>query len=233
MRNLFFACAISLVSCFSLAESVQQNLSDQEQLLIDHVERSLSFAGIGVSGLSSQVLQIEGMSSPKVRHLLNNLGSLPGTNYLEVGLWKGSTWISTLYGNDDTINSAIGIDSWDEIAPISFYENWQQFISNSRGQLYEVNCFNIDKGVFKKPVNLFFYDAEFDINKALTFFDDVLDDAFILLVDDWNFQQVQETTRQGIQDLGYNVLLEYILPAQTIGDLDLWWNGLYLAVIRK
>lgn len=43
------------------------------------------------------------MSSPKVRHLLNNLCSLPSTSYLEIGTWKGSTWISALFQNQKSV----------------------------------------------------------------------------------------------------------------------------------
>ncbi len=72
------------------------------------VQTSIELAYQGSSSLTQQILNIDGMSSPKVRHFLNNLCSLPGTSYLEIG-WKGSTWISALYGNKATIQQA---DDW-------------------------------------------------------------------------------------------------------------------------
>jgi len=54
------------------------------------------------------------MSSPKVRRLLNLLCEKSGTRWLEVGSWKGSTLVSALYGNSDTIIDAVAIDDFSE-----------------------------------------------------------------------------------------------------------------------
>ena len=43
------------------------------------------------------------MSDPHNRHLLNNLASAPGTRYLEVGTFRGSTLIASLCGNEANV----------------------------------------------------------------------------------------------------------------------------------
>ena len=86
-------------------------LTDSELLLIQKVEYSISNAERGISSLASEILKLEGMSSPKVRHLLNNLCALPGARYLEIGSYKGSTWISALYNNSSTLISSTSIDN--------------------------------------------------------------------------------------------------------------------------
>ena len=54
------------------------------------------------------------MSDASVRHLINNLASAPGTRYLEVGSWRGSTLASALGGgNDATVDLSVAIDLWD------------------------------------------------------------------------------------------------------------------------
>ena len=67
--------------------------------LIEHVKQSIQNAELGISQLNSKILNLEGMSSDKVRHFLNNICSLEHGNYLEIGVWKGSTFISALYKN--------------------------------------------------------------------------------------------------------------------------------------
>ena len=84
--------------------------------LIQHVERSIILASLGVSNLSKDIFYLDGMSSPKVRALLNNLCDKKGTRYLEIGSWKGSTLISALYGNEHMVDLAIGIDCFNQFA---------------------------------------------------------------------------------------------------------------------
>jgi len=60
-----------------------------------------------------------------------------------------------------------------------------------------------------------------------------LDDTFISIIDDWNWKGVQTGTKQAFKKLGYEILFEKILPANFNQDRQNWWNGLYVAVIRK
>ena len=47
------------------------------------------------------------MASGKVRHLLNNLAA---RRYLEVGVWKGATFVAACYGR--RLESATAIDNF-------------------------------------------------------------------------------------------------------------------------
>lgn len=82
--------------------------------LIRHVEKSIILASLGISKLNIDIYYIEGMSSPKNRRLLNLLCERPNTNYLEIGMWRGSTLISALYNNEKTVNKAVAIDNFSE-----------------------------------------------------------------------------------------------------------------------
>ena len=42
------------------------------QSLVEHVKKSIANAAAGHSKLTQDVLQLQGMSSPKVRHFLNH-----------------------------------------------------------------------------------------------------------------------------------------------------------------
>lgn len=66
--------------------------------LSHHLNKSVALAVLGHGKLSEPIMMLEGMSSFANRLFLNNLCEIGG-NYLEIGSWKGSTFISALYGN--------------------------------------------------------------------------------------------------------------------------------------
>jgi len=92
---------ISLFFIFLLNVNVK---AEYAQALIEHVKKSIRNAYIGDSKLNNDILMLNGMSSSKVRHLLNNLCALPEASYLEIGVWQGSTFISALYQNTSTLS---------------------------------------------------------------------------------------------------------------------------------
>lgn len=213
-------------------------LSAEEQALIDHVQSSIELAEEGHSQLSNEILQLTGMSSPKVRHLLNNLARRPDTHYLEIGLWAGSTFVSALYSNGNT-TLGVGIDNWSQFGgPYQMcMDRCAQFLEPGSYEVFSRDCFGIDPAKYVKvPANLYFFDGDHSQEsqrQAFTHYDSVLDQLFIAIVDDWNWGQVRQGTMLAFSQLGYQVLYEVALPSDGNGDVAKWWNGLYVAVIRK
>lgn len=216
-----------------------QELNQKEKDLIAHVQASIINAENGVTKLKSSILRMEGMSSPKVRNLLNHLCSRPQTHYLEIGCWKGSTFISALFGNKTTVSSAVAIDNWSEFGgpKKDFLQNVKKFLGKKWYTVCDEDSFVLDvKKVCPNPVNVYFYDgghSEKEQELAFTYYNEVFDDSFIAIVDDWNFSSVEPGTFSAFDKLGYNVLFEVVLPARWNADMENWWNGLYVAVIRK
>jgi len=63
---------------------------------IQLIEDSIKNAEKGISALHSDILTISGASSPKVRHLLNNINRyFSDQTYLEIGCFTGSTFVSS------------------------------------------------------------------------------------------------------------------------------------------
>lgn len=220
------------------SNKLNYTLTAYEQHLIQHVQKSIENAEQGVSLLSEEVLSLEGMSSAKVRHLLNNLCSLPERNYLEIGTWQGSTWIAALYNNSLAISSAIAIDNWSQFngPKNQFTINCNLFLKNREYKFIEDHCFQVDLNSFSNPVNLYFYDGDHSMlsqKQAFTYFDRIFDNTFIAVVDDWNFVEVPAGTYAAFAELNYTILFETILPARWNCDHDNWWNGIYIAIIRK
>jgi hypothetical protein len=230
------ALVAAMALCFCVHAAT--DLTEREVSLIRHVMRSTSNADARKSQLTPAILQLEGMSSPKVRHLLNNLAARPGTRYLELGVWKGSTLVSALYQNATTAPGAVAIDSWTAgDVQEACMRVCGQYLEPTAYRLYRADCFAIDpRQYIPQPINLFFYDADHSFEsqlQALTHYDCVFDDLFVAVIDDWNDESVQDGTRAALELLDYQVLYEIELPARWNGDLENWWNGLYVAVIRK
>lgn len=229
-----------LLFCFSW-QKLSASADEAGERLIAHVMASIDNANKGFSKVSKEILEIDGMSSAKNRHLLNNLCSLQDTVYLEIGAWKGSTWVSALYQNERSITEAVAIDNWIWAefggSEVEFVKNCERFLPTINYHYYSSDAFKIRKDhLFRHPVNIYFYDGDHSAvsqELALTYFDEILDDVFILVVDDWNWGEVRSGTFNAFSKLQYHVLFSIELPARYNGDLDNWWNGVFVAVIRK
>lgn len=215
------------------------NFAYSNKVLIDHVKQSIANAYAGKSKLTQDILNLPGMSSGKVRHFLNNICSLPQANYLEIGVWKGSTFISALYGNTHTLNDCIAIDNFSEFgAPkVDFLNNTHSFLPQNSFKFLDQDCFTVhSRTIFQDAVTIYFYDGNHTAESqetAFTYYDNILADTFIAIVDDWNHPPVEVGTRKAFAQLNYTILFEQALPASYNGDTANWWNGLYVAVIQK
>jgi len=113
---------------------------------ISHTEKSIENSNNAISKLTPEILAIHDgdscMSSHLVRHLLNNICSFEGCNFLEIGSWRGSTFQSAIFNNN---LKATSIDFWPDNLPFResrsiFYRNlYQAYLSPRRlNQGFEV-----------------------------------------------------------------------------------------------
>jgi len=183
------------------------------------------------SKLPLDILGLSGMSTPKIRHLLNNIVSMPGARYLEVGLWRGATFISALYGNSPEY--ACGVDDWMESNKSTFLKNSVKYINGCdilTGDAFEVKP--------EKNINIYLYDASHTRGAqymALDYYYEFLADKFIFLVDDYNHESVRKGTDDAIKDLGLKILFDKWLGEAEYSERvpREWWLGFYVAVLKK
>jgi hypothetical protein len=215
------------------------NFNESEKALISHVQNSIQHGDSHFSSLKNNVLSIEGMSSPKVRHFLNNLCALSNATYLEIGTWKGSTFISALKNNNGFLKDAIAIDNWSlfEGPKTDFFNNCRKYLPQYKYRFFSQDSFSINLDeAFSDLVDIYFYDGDHNPQSqemAFTYYNDVFNDLFIAVIDDWNWEYVREGTFNAFNKLGYIILFQQYLPARFTGDNEQWWNGLYVAVIKK
>jgi len=210
---------------------------DDIKNLIIHIQDGIIRASAKESKLTQDILNLPGMASYKNRHLLNNLLNMPNVNYLEIGTYRGSTFISSLYENN--VDSAIAIDNWSEFGGFGnkniFTDNCKKFnIENY--VFFDEDSFTLDLNNIKNKINVYFYDGahqeEFSY-AAIKYYYDVFADTFILIVDDYDWDIVRTGIQNGIKDCNLNVIYEKHLKSDFCGDVNTWWNGLYVALIKK
>jgi len=196
-----------------------------------------------ISKLDKNVMAVSGFSSPRVKSLLNNIVNAPDVNYLEVGTFKGSTFVAALYKNE--VNSAYAIDNWSEFNEYGnikneFLENTQKF-DLPKFSFIEENCFNVDLSLIKHKINVFFFDGEHTYEShynALKYYLPVLDDEFIFIVDDFDpynesWAAVEKGTRDSIRDLKLETIFEKHIQSNGRNADQSWWNGIYVAILKK
>jgi len=200
-----------------------------------NIQTAIDSANFGKSKLTAEVIhKLDGLSSPKVWHLLNNLVA-QSKAYLEVGCFKGSTLLAALYNNPVY---AVAIDNF-----IMSPGTRQEFFDNTKDAKFEFHegdafSFNIKK--IKQPIDLYFYDgahtAEAQYN-ALMHFAGALAKEFTFVCDDWDLSKMKTCSLSAVKDLGFTLLEMHELKGYTLGTLEerkaSWWGGIGILRIKK
>lgn len=205
--------------------------------LVEHLQKSISNANLENSKINKACLGVEGMSSAKIRHFLNNVVDFPTCRYLEIGCWKGSTIISSQFQN--TPEKYWVIDNFIEFGNVrdEFKANFKDIVGSDPNL---IDCGFTDlvpaeKGI--SDVNVYLYDgAHGDEHHAqsLKHYYSALANEFIYLVDDWNWSSIERATKRTIEELKLEIVFEQVMPAVPEGqDREQWWNGFFVSVLRK
>jgi hypothetical protein len=207
------------------------------------VKYAFGDAMAGLGNLDPRVLQMDGMSGRKYRLFINNLMRLlPGSGYLEVGVWQGSTLCSAINGNRI---AAVAIDNWSQFGGPrdAFLANLQSFRPpNAVVRVIEQDFRRVDYESIGK-CRVFMFDGphshkdQYDgIMLALP----AVTEEFVLIIDDWNWQQVRDGTLNALVNLKLSILyaleirttLDNTHPEQARQNSD-WHNGYFIGVLLK
>lgn len=202
--------------------------------LVNHMLSCLEKTDNLESNLTEEVLNMEGMSGKKTRHFYNNLCSLEKARYLEIGSWKGSSTCSALCNNKLT---CLCIDNWSEFGgpKEEFLQNFNKYKGTNDAQFLERNCWNIETSSIGR-FNIYMYDGDHSEQSqydALVRYYQALDDEFIFLVDDWNFNDVKVGTLRAMVDLKLNILFEKQINTESDDPNNDWHNGIGIFVLEK
>lgn len=206
--------------------------------MIDKLESFFENAERGISKIDDYIKGMDGMSGTKTRHLYNNLLTIEDARYLEIGTWKGSSVCSAMCGNSAKV---LCVDNWSEFGgPKSeFLSNFERYRGSNVSEYIESDCFNLDVSKIGK-FNIYMYDGNHTYDshyRSLTYFIEALDDTFILIVDDWNWTDVQNATIESIKFLDLQILWNKEIKinenGETTHDASGWWNGISVFLLKK
>lgn len=197
--------------------------------------------------LDPAIYRLNSPSGAMGRALMNNLAELikDDLRYLEVGTERGVAYVSVMNGHSPKYSCVI--DPWpnaDWLKP-DFDENVFRFVPDLRYNqlnLITEDCFQVAPSRIKSKINFFFYDAMHDHTnqkKAYTHFNELFDDVFLTVVDDFNDPAARSGTVEAFTELGYKLLYQKILPTEYwdqkggAGNPNTYWNGLGVFLVQK
>ena len=174
---------------------------------------------------------------------------MKGINYLEVGVYKGSTMISMLRGNEHNFKYVLGIDNFAEFDPdgknfAALRNNVATHLTDLNVEFLEKSCWDVTEadvnGASSSPrlFNIYFYDGphdEEDHVKAVVEYAKYLSDEAIFIVDDYNQDRVRAGTKKGLEVIGedFEVTKQWEILSRWNGDVEGWWDGLGVFVLRR
>lgn len=215
---------------------------DKITLIKDCIERAKNHQ----SKMDQVAWDVPALSSIKLRHLMNNLGSI-STRYIECGVHISGLFSSTIRNNPNLL-SATANDSFesDETGDIKyepqFYANMQKCISPSTEfKMLKGDTFQMEPLDVLGPIDLYLYDAHHSYEaerRAVTHFLPAMADTFIMCKDDWQFGDVKRGTLDGITDSECEILFAQELLNQEPYTEDEhrnmeFWRGFAIFLLKK
>ena len=184
-------------------------------------------------------LEIPGLTSKRVQNLLMGLGGKVNT-YLEIGSAMGAT-AAAVGVNDIDIHC---VDNWsDTIQPqrnnFELPSNTLDEFKNNTGHIKQLTIHNtdmlaVDLATLPK-IDMFFYDGPHDFEntkKAVEYYSSVFSDTSLLIFDDANWTEVVKGAEAGVESSGLDIVYNRLLMNE-IENPNMWWNGLYIMVVKK
>lgn len=217
---------------------------------IKHIEDSIHWAELEVSKLTLDIINIQGITSNKIKCLLNNICNIDGTHYLEIGVFRGSTFCSAIYGNDI---KATGIDNWSSpyLMPNGISQKMTSYLRSQPNNPKDEFLTNVKKfgkvgniGVYRanylefdystiEPLDIIFYDGEtkfYDQYTAIKKLIPHMSNNCILIVDDWNWQK--EGALKALEESDLTITYQKNIYTNGEDSKD-FWNGLGIFLIEK
>jgi hypothetical protein len=191
------------------------------------------------------LVQVEGLSSPRVCNFLNRLVAAlePAECYLEVGTYRGLTLLSAAIGNRGRLcvgcdkfrlygrYTGLGIEA--KRALMRNIERYRQSTAEIEFHHTTARRLFARHGV-RLPVGVYFYDGDHSYEgtyHGVTAVVPYLARRAVVLVDDWNDPVIQRATYDALREAPVTTLWERVLFGSH--DLEGWWNGLAVFFVER
>jgi hypothetical protein len=193
--------------------------------------------------LCDAAYRVPGFSGRKFRLFLNNLMSeLADPRYLEIGVYHGASFCAAIYLNQ---LRAVAVDNWSKWdGDRAIFEGHLAGFTSDQTEvrIVEEDFNTIDFDAIGR-FNVMFYDGahEEEAQYAGVLLPTMaMDDSYILIVDDWNWDRVRKGTFDALADGG--LIVDYSIEIRTSfndkfppvhGPGSEWHNGALIAVVSK
>lgn len=206
---------------------------------IEALKNAIAMSEERKSKLTPENFDVPGLVSLLGRHLYNNLGAI-STRLLEVGSHLGCSFTSSISNNH--LISCTSVDS--------FASDWVEerqcmplFLTNVSKHLPETTEFNfIHSDAFEvnldeipNGIDFYIYDGghAYDQQRlGVTYYLDKMTEEFVLIVDDFDWDDVKNGTYDGIEEAGLEVIWQHIFQGND-HDNDGAWNGYGVFLLKK
>lgn len=222
---------------------------------INNINRAFYYTEQRRSKMVQKAMAVVGFSGMQNRHFLNNLLDYnQELNYLEIGAYRGATFIAAMYNNKNV--KGIAVDSFDD--KFSFGQDtdelYKSLLSNTQNVLtndenYEIwhKDFYDLKAEDLPKIDVYFFDGEHDMQSQFDAFNHIheaLADICVVVIDDYNFASVQEGTQKAINDMPEKIPFKvfYSKEIKTTEDGTHvpieqgavgYWNGMFVALLER
>lgn len=213
---------------------------------IQAIKEAIEKAKNHQSKMDETAWSVPALASLKIRHLMNNLGSI-STRYFECGVHKGGLFCSTVRNNDNILLACANDsfesdkDSDDKALP-QFEANAVKCKSNNTVFTLMIgDTFSKDPRSVPDQIDLYLFDADHSYEsqrKAMTHFLPAMANEFIVCVDDWQYGDVKKGTMDGLKESGCEILFqEELLNTEPYTEdehrNEEWWRGYAVFLLRK
>lgn len=195
--------------------------------------------------LPQEIYNIPGLTSPRSQTFLNTISS--NKNVLEIGTFCGASTVAMAR----SAKKVFTFDNWENQETVAVLEKYQnliiepkeEFIKNTHEynniEMFSMDVFSVEAYQKIHELNerysfeVIFYDASHtyeDITKFLLLYEELFRDC-ILVIDDYNFPEVQQALTLCTQNNKVQPLKEFLI--RTAGESkDHFWNGIAVQIFE-
>ena len=196
----------------------------------------LTLSIANTSKLPAAILALEGYSGKKTRHFYNNVCCAPWASaYLQIGVGSGAAFAAALYGNAHCQGTAV--DKWAGNRD-AFNATASTFVTSP------YMCVNAGAELPGTPkFTVYLFDGEHtydDQYRAITHIWKHLADTAVILIDDWNWADVRNGTKDGLKAVGALIENSHEIRYTHENEHTPWdvakagfWNGIGIFVVSK
>ena len=136
-------------------------------------------------------------------------------------------------------NVFFGIDNFSQFGNVRniFYENFNKF-KGKNSHFIESDCFQLNLNSLNYTFNVFFFMVSIRLKlihvHKFIFMMYWMDNDFLFIVDDWNWETVREATLKSIELCNLKIVYKKeILTDENTRDKEYFWNGVCIFILIK